>query len=296
MRRLLVLVCAMAMVETLLYSALAPLLPVFKAQLGFSKGQAGLLVAMYAVGEGLAALPVGLLASRVGVKRSALTGLVMLAATSVAFGLVDNYGELLVTRFLQGVAGVICWVSGIAWLVDAAPRQRRGEVIGIFSGAAAAGAVCGPLVGGVGALVGRAEAFIGVAACALLLAAVALQLPRPVVGRRQSLAHIWKAHRSRQAGRRPVVRRAAGAVARDDRCAGASSTAPSRLGGGRDCRHLPRCGGVGVLARPLVARWAERRGRLHAIRLSLARLHRGNARDSVVGEAMARLRSSSCAR
>ena len=27
--------------------------------------------------------------------------------------------------------------------------------------------------------------------------------------------------------------------------------------------------GVGVLARPLVARWAERRGRLHAIRLLL---------------------------
>ena len=85
MRRLLVLVCAMAVVETLLYSALAPLLPVFKAELGLSKAQAGLLVAMYAVGEGVAAVPVALLASRVGVKRSALAGLVMLAATSVAF-------------------------------------------------------------------------------------------------------------------------------------------------------------------------------------------------------------------
>ena len=117
MRRLALVVSAMAVVETLLYSALAPLLPAFKEELGLSQAQSGLLVAMYAIGLGVAAIPGGILAARVGVKPAALAGLVMLAATSVAFGLIDNYGGLLATRFLQGAAGAVCWASGIAWLV-----------------------------------------------------------------------------------------------------------------------------------------------------------------------------------
>ena len=269
MRRLLVLVCAMAVVETLLYSALAPLLPVFKAELGLSKAQAGLLVAMYAVGEAVAAVPVALLASRVGVKRSALAGLLMLAATSIAFGLVDNYGGLLVTRFLQGVAGVLCWVSGIAWLVDVAPRRRRGEVIGVFSGASAAGAVLGPVVGGVGALVGRAEAFAGVAFCALLLAVVAGRFPRPARAARQSFAVVRRAHRSREllGGQWLVVLPGLllGTI---------GVLAPLRLhrlgwGPVGIAGTYLVAAAVGVLARPIVARWADRRGRLSAIRLLL---------------------------
>ena len=59
---------------------------------------------MYAVGLCAAAVPVGMFASAAGVKRSALAGLLGLASTSVAFGLVDSYWELLVTRLLQGAA------------------------------------------------------------------------------------------------------------------------------------------------------------------------------------------------
>ena len=58
MRRLAVLVSAMAMAQTLLFSALAPLLPTFDAELGLSKAQAGLLVAMFPIGLGIAGLRV----------------------------------------------------------------------------------------------------------------------------------------------------------------------------------------------------------------------------------------------
>jgi MFS family permease len=259
----------MAVVETLLYSALAPLLPTFKQVLGLSKAQAGLLVAMYAIGLSVAAVPLGLLASRVGVKRAALGGLVMLAATSVAFGLVDTYGELLVTRFLQGAAGALCWASGISWLVNVAPRQRRGEMIGIFSGASAGGAVLGPAVGGAAALIGRAEAFAAVAGFALLLAIVAARLPRPAGSERQSLAVVSKAHGSRH------LLSGQWLVALPGLLLGTIGVlAPlrmHRLGWGPVgiAATFLTAAAIGVLARPLIGRWADRRGRVGAIRLLL---------------------------
>jgi len=193
----------------------------------------------------------------------------MLAATSVAFGLVGTYGELLVTRFLQGTAGALCWASGIAWLVDVAPRRRRGEMIGIFSGASAAGAVLGPVVGGAAALIGRAEAFAGVAGLALLLAIVAARLPRPAGGERQSLTAISKAHSSRDllSGQWLVVLPGLllGTI---------GVLAPLRLhrlgwGPVGIAGTFLVAAAVGVLARPLISRWADRRGRLGAIRLLL---------------------------
>ncbi|MGZ4400235.1 MAG: MFS transporter [Gaiellaceae bacterium] len=269
MRRLALVVSAMAVVETLLYSALAPLLPAFKEELGLSKAQSGLLVAMYAIGLCVAAVPGGLLASRVGVKPSALFGLVMLAATSVAFGLIDSYGGLLATRFLQGAAGALCWASGIAWLVDVAPRQRRGEMIGIFAGAGAAGSMLGPVVGGAGALVGRAEAFAGVAVCALLLAVAAARLPRPVGIGKQSLAVLRKAHGSRDLWRGQWLVFLPGLL-----LGTIGVLAPLRLhrlgwGPVGIAGTYLVAAAVGVLARPFVGRWADRRGRLSAIRMLL---------------------------
>ena len=269
MRRLVVLVCAMAVVETVFYSALAPLLPTLKEHMGLSKAQVGLLVAMYAVGLCVAAVPVGLLASGAGVKRSALAGLVGLAATSVAFGLADRFWELLVTRLLQGAAGALCWASGIAWLVEVAPRTRRGEMIGLFSGASAAGAVLGPVVGGAAALIGRAGAFAAVAGFAMLVALASSRLPRPAAGKQQPLALVRKAHASRDLWGGQWLVCLPGLL-----LGTIGVLAPLRLHRlgfgpvGIAATYLVAAA-IGVLGRPFVGRWADRRGRVGAIRLLL---------------------------
>jgi MFS family permease len=268
-RRLAVLVSAMAFVESLLYNALAPLLPAFKEGLGLSKPEVGLLVGMFAIGQGAAAVPLGLLASRMGVKRSALGGLVVLAGTSVGFGLVDTYGELLATRLLQGAAAVLCWSAGIAWLVDAVPRERRGEMIGVVSSAGAAGAMIGPVVGGVAALVGRAGAFAGVAGFALLLAIVGARFPRPARGEQQSLAALSKAHNSRSLLSGQWLSALPGLLLGTVGVLGPLRL--NRLGWGPVgiAGTFLVAAAVGVLARPFIGRWADRRGRLGAIRLLL---------------------------
>jgi MFS family permease len=268
LRRLAVLVSAMAIAETLLFSALAPLLPSFNTELGLSKAQVGLLVAMFPIGLGVAGLPIGLLASRVGVKQFAIVGLVMLAAAGVAFALADTYGELLTTRFLQGAAGALVWASALAWLVSAAP-QRRGEMIGIFSGAAAAGQMLGPVVGGLAALLGRAGVFAGVAGFTLLLAVFGARFPGPGRDERPSLALIRKAHSSRH------VVGALWLVAVPSLLFGTiyalSPLQLDRLGWkpvGIAGTFLAAAA-CGVVGRPLVGRWAERRGFVVALRLLL---------------------------
>ena len=268
MRRLAVLASAMAMAETVLFSALSPLLPTFDSGLGLSKAQVGLLVAMFPIGLGAAGVPLGLFGSRVGVKGFGLAGLVMLAAAGVAFGMADSYEQLLTTRFLQGAAGALVWSSGLAWLVSAAPH-RRGVLIGVFSGAAAAGQMIGPVVGGLAVLFGRAWVFAGIAGFTLLLAGFGARFPGPERDEPQSLALIRKAHASRR------VVGALWLVAVPSLLLGTiyalSPLQLDRLGWGpvRIAVTFLAAAACGVVGRPLAGRWADRHGFVPALRLLL---------------------------
>src|SRR6266508_4505521 len=68
------------------------------------------------------------------------------------FRLAESAWVLYAARFGQGVGSSLAWTGGLAWLVAAAPRGRRGELIGIAMGAAVAGALLGPVLGGVASL------------------------------------------------------------------------------------------------------------------------------------------------
>jgi MFS family permease len=197
MRRLVAFACAVVLVDTSFFAALAPLLPDFESELGLSKGQIGLLVSMYALGGIAGAIPAGLLATRLGIRATVLAGLALLALTSVAFGLVESYWLLDLTRFLQGVAGALCWTGALAWLVSATPGERRGEMIGYAMAGAIAGALLGPVLGGTASAIGRLPAFVGVACVAAVLAVVALQLPLPRREEAQPLRLMLTALRSR---------------------------------------------------------------------------------------------------
>ena len=70
MRRLLILVSVVVFADTMLFSAIIPLLPVFVDDYGLSKLEAGLLVGAYGAGAMIGGIPAGLLATRIGPKRS----------------------------------------------------------------------------------------------------------------------------------------------------------------------------------------------------------------------------------
>src|SRR5215470_6275003 len=89
--------------------------------------------------------------------------------SSVAFAFVHGFWPLSAARFAQGCGSGFTWAGAFAWLLAAAPRERRGELIGIGLGAAVFGALFGPVVGAGAALLGRGVVFTGVAGLAVLL-------------------------------------------------------------------------------------------------------------------------------
>jgi MFS family permease len=175
MRRLLLLVAAVVFVDTMLFVALTPLLPHFTREFGLSKLSAGVLTASYAVGALLGGLPGGFAAVRIGPRRAVLVGLALMGVASVSFS------TLLAARVLQGCGSAFTWAGAFSWLLAAAPRSRRGELIGVAMGAAVVGALFGPVVGAAAAIVGRTVIFCALAGVAALLAIRTVLTPGPTL-------------------------------------------------------------------------------------------------------------------
>lgn len=177
MRRLLLLVCAVVLVETMLYSALVPLLPQYTHEFGLSKAAAGLLVGGYAVGALLGAIPGGIAAARYGPRRALFIGLVLMGLASLGFGFAGDVWTLGISRIVQGFGASLAWAGALTWLIASTLRERRGEMLGTAIGAAIFGALLGPAVGALAHAVGTRPAFIGLAGLTAVLGAWALRTP-----------------------------------------------------------------------------------------------------------------------
>ena len=269
MRRLLLLVGAIVFVDTMFFAALTPLLKHYVDELDLSKAGAGVLAAMYPAGAFVAGIPSGLAAARLGVKRTVLVGLTLLAGTTVTFGLAESAWLLDLARFLQGVSSAFSWTGGLAWLVAAAPAGRRGELIGAAFGTAIAGALFGPVLGAVASVTRTDVAFGAVAALAIVLAAAAAAAPAAVPERPQPLRELFAAFRW------PLIRIGAWLTLLPALLFGNLGVlAPLRLadlGWGAvavGATYLVSAG-LEAAASPLIGRVSDRRGRLLPLRTAL---------------------------
>jgi MFS family permease len=170
MRRLLLMTGAVVLVDTIFFSALTPLLPHYAHGVGLGKTGAGVLAAAYPAGTFIGAVPSGILAARVGVKQTVVAGVSAVAVCILLFGLANVAWQLDLARFVQGVASAFSWTGALAWLVMAAPSERRGSMIGVAFAAAAAGALFGPVVGAIASVAGIGLTFGVLAALSLALA------------------------------------------------------------------------------------------------------------------------------
>jgi MFS family permease len=269
-RRLLVLVSATVLLESTFFAVLAPLLPYYEDEFGLSTSALGALSAVYAAGALAGALPSGVLAVRLGVRPTMVGGLAVIVVTSVAFGLADTAWVLYAARFGQGAGSALTWAAGLAWLLAAAPRERRGELIGIAMGAAVAGALLGPLLGGVASLTGPAPAFGAVALAGLVLAAWAWTTPaaRPAE-EPQELRDLFGAFRER------AVLSGFWLVSLSAFLLGVISVvAPLQLDDlgwgalGISAAFLVSAG-IETVMNPYLGRWSDRSGRLAPVRAGL---------------------------
>ena len=177
MRKLLLLVSAVVLVDTSFYAAITPLLPDLTDQFGLSKTGAGILAAAYPIGTFVGGLPGGIMAARVGVRPTVLFGLTLMVLSSIAVAFVDNVVLLDLSRFVQGVGGAASWAGAMAWLAGAAPREKRGQLIGSAMGAAIAGALLGPVIGVAADVAGFELVFCSIAAVGVGLMVWTLRTP-----------------------------------------------------------------------------------------------------------------------
>ena len=164
-------------VETMLYSALVPLLPDYTHEFGLSKSAAGLLVGAYAAGALVAAIPGGIAAARYGPRRALLIGITIMGIASLGFGFAGDAWTLGIARFAQGVGGSLAWAGALTWLIAASPVNRRGEMLGTAIGSAIFGALLGPAIGALAHHVGPRSVFVGLAGLTAVLAVWTLRTP-----------------------------------------------------------------------------------------------------------------------
>ena len=173
MRRLLVLISSILFVDAMLFVAITPLVPGYADEYGLSDSGAGWLVAAYGIGALVGGIPGGVLAMRAGPKAAVVAGLAGVAVSSVAFALAGDPWTLGASRVAQGVASASVWAGGLAWITILAPRERRGQMLGTAFVAAIAGAIIGPMLGGLADEIGARVSFGAVAVVAAVMTLVA---------------------------------------------------------------------------------------------------------------------------
>lgn len=171
------LVCAVLLMESFFSAVLTPLVPAYRNELGLTDGATGILVAAYAAGSLLLALPAGWFASRFNPRKAVIVGLLGVGVSSVLFGFASQLAVLEVSRFLLGAFGTLLWAGGLSWAISSTPVAKRGQVMGTLLAAAVAGELVGPPVGALADEVGTEWVFGGTLVLALLLIAVARTVP-----------------------------------------------------------------------------------------------------------------------
>lgn len=177
MRRLLPIVCAVVFADTMLFAAVIPLVPTLADDYGLSKLEAGVLVGTYGAGAMLSGIPAGLLAGRIGPKRTVILGLLTLAVSSALFGLAGGPLSLALSRFAQGISSAVTWAGALAWLTLGTPRERRGQILGTAFSFAVLGFIVGPAVGAVAELTTIMVVFVTIAIVIAGLTLVASACP-----------------------------------------------------------------------------------------------------------------------
>ena len=161
--------------------AVLPVLPRYvDGPLDGGKIAVGVVIGAYAI-TGLLLRPfAGRLADHRGRKPTVLVGSLLMAVGGFLYLLPLGVGGLIAARLVLGAGEGTVFTAGSAWIVDLAPLERRGRVIGLYGLSVWAGLSIGPLFGElIQHGLGYSAVWIFAGAMPLVGAVVATRVPDP---------------------------------------------------------------------------------------------------------------------
>lgn len=158
---------AAALVISLGYGIVAPVLPQYARSFDVGVTAASAIVSVFALMRLLFAPAGGGLVTRFGERRTYLAGLLIVAVSTGLCALADSYWQLMLFRGVGGIGSVMFTVSAMGLLVRLAPPELRGRTSSLYGTAFLLGGILGPVLGSAVAGFGYRVPFI-VYAVALL--------------------------------------------------------------------------------------------------------------------------------
>lgn len=112
---------------------LPPALPGIRAEFGLDIVAAGWLASVFSATGMLSAIAFGAVASRINPRRTAVAGLVLLAASGLGGALAVSSMQLFVSRFLEGVGFLAVVVAAPSLIASATSGRERAMALGFFA-------------------------------------------------------------------------------------------------------------------------------------------------------------------
>ena len=156
------------------YGVVAPVLPQLARHFGVSISAATFVITAFAVMRLCAAPPTGFMVQRLGERKVYVAGVLIVALSTAACAFAGTYGQLLLFRALGGVGSTMFFVSALGLMIRMSPRDARGRVAGMFSGAFLVGSVAGPVLGSLTAGFGLHAPFVIYGVLLLVVAVLVL--------------------------------------------------------------------------------------------------------------------------
>ncbi len=154
------------------FGLIAPVLPAYARSFDVGVAAASVVVSAFAFFRLVFAPAGGALVSRLGERPVYLTGLIVVAISSLATAFAQSYWQLLVYRGLGGLGSTMFTVSAMALLVRLSPPSIRGRVSSAYASAFLIGGMLGPVLGGLLASFGLRLPFVVYAGALVVAAAV----------------------------------------------------------------------------------------------------------------------------
>ena len=174
-----------------------PILKPIADNLNASPSEVSLLFTSYMAVMGVAMLITGVVASRIGAKRTLLLGLLVIIAGAGLAGMSDTVLEIVGWRALWGLGNALFIATALATIVNSS-RGSVAQAIIMFEAALGLGIAVGPLAGGVLGSISWRGPFFGVSVLmALALIATAFLLPSTPRAEHTTLADPFRALRHR---------------------------------------------------------------------------------------------------